>query len=144
MKRNCITKSYPDFLRAISIHAPHAYAICLGIKKVEYRSQSTARCGWILIHASQSKDSDHWLAEYKISKDTIKRGAIIGAAQITAYTWEAKLECYAYHLRRPILFDHEIENIKGCQAIFWDAKSDNTQKAFAQAWEVILAITDNC
>jgi hypothetical protein len=134
-----MTQSYPEFLRAISIHAPHAYAICLGLKKAEYRTQPTDRRGWILIHASQSKDSDHCLADYGISKDTIKRGAIIGAAQITNCTWNAEYGCYAYHLESPILFDQPIEGVKGCQAIFWGAKTQDKQAAFAQAWEMIEA-----
>ncbi|WP_178379502.1 hypothetical protein [Fischerella major] len=46
-----MTQSYPEFLKAISIHTPHAYAICMGIKEAEYRSQPTLRRGWILIHA---------------------------------------------------------------------------------------------
>ena len=136
-----MTSSYPESLKAISIHAPHAYAICLGLKKAEYRSQPTDRRGWILIHASQSKDSDSYLADYGISKDTIKRGAIIGAAQITDCTWDAEYGCYAYHLSQPILFDQPIEGIKGCQAIFWGAKQPNKQAAFAIAWGMIEAAT---
>lgn len=46
-----MTQSYPEFLKAISIHTPHAYTICMGIKEAEYRSQPTLRRGWILIHA---------------------------------------------------------------------------------------------
>jgi hypothetical protein len=130
-------QSYPEFLKAISIHAPHAYAICIGIKKAEYRSQPTDRRGWILIHASQSKDSDHCLADYGISKATIKRGAIIGAAQITNCTWNTEYGCYAYHLENPILFDQPIEGVKGCQAIFWGATQPEKQAAFAQAWALI-------
>ncbi|NWF61785.1 MAG: ASCH domain-containing protein [Fischerella sp.] len=130
-------QSYPESLKAISIHAPHAYAICMGIKKAEYRSQPTDRRGWILIHASQSKDSDHCFADYGISKDTIKRGAIIGAAQITNCTWDAEYGCYAYHLESPILFDQPIEGVKGCQAIFWGATQPQKQAAFAQAWALI-------
>ncbi|MBN3993887.1 MAG: ASCH domain-containing protein [Nostoc sp. NMS2] len=134
-------QSYPESLKAISIHAPHAYAICMGIKQAEYRTQPTDRRGWVLIHASQSKDSDHYLADYGISKDTIKRGAIIGAAQITDCTWDAEFECYAYHLSQPILFDQPIEGIKGCQAIFWGAKQPEKQAAFAITWGMIEAAT---
>lgn len=134
-------QSYPESLKAISIHAPHAYAICLGLKPFEYRTQPTNRRGWILIHASQSKDSDHCLADYGISKNTIKRGAIIGAAQITDCTWDAENECYAYNLSQPMLFDQPIEGIKGCQAIFWGAKQPNKQAAFAIAWEMTEAAT---
>ena len=134
-----MTQSYPESLKAISIHAPHAYAICMDIKPYEYRSQPTDRRGWVLIHASQSKDSDHCLADYGISKDTIKRGAIIGAALLTDCTWDAEYGCYAYHLSQPILFDQPIEGIKGCQAIFWGAKQPNKQAAFAIAWGMIEA-----
>ncbi|MBO3463962.1 ASCH domain-containing protein [Aetokthonos hydrillicola Thurmond2011] len=136
-----MTQSYPESLKAISIHAPHAYAICMGIKVAEYRSQPTDRRGWILIHASGSKDSDHFLADYGISKDTIKRGAIIGAAQITDCTWDAEFGCYAYHLESPILLQEPIEGIKGCQAIFWGAKLTQNQAAFAIAWAMIKATT---
>jgi hypothetical protein len=136
-----MTPLYPESLKSISIHAPHAYAVCMGIKEAEYRSQPTDRRGWILIHASQSKDSDHCLADYGISKNTIKRGAIIGAAQITDCTWDAEFECYAYHLDNPILFGQPIEGIKGCQAIFWGAKQPDKQAAFAIAWGMIEAAT---
>ena len=134
-----MTQSCPESLKAISIHAPFAYAICLGLKDKEYRSRRTSQHGWILIHASQSKASDSYLADYGIDKSTIKRGAIIGAAQITDCTWDSELECYAYQLESPILFHQPIEGIKGCQAIFWGAKTTEKQAAFAAAWKLISA-----
>jgi hypothetical protein len=74
--------TYPEDLKAISIHAPHAYAIALGIKKFEYRSRASKRLGWTLIHSTLSKSSDHFFAEYGIHPQGTKRGAIIGAAKI--------------------------------------------------------------
>jgi len=132
-------KIMPQNLKAISIHAPHAYAICMGIKQYEYRSQPTDRRGWILIHASLSKASDSWLADYGIEASTMKRGAIIGAAKIVGCTWDYEFECYAYHLESAILFDQAIEGIKGCQAIFWGANNPARLAAFATAWELISA-----
>lgn len=128
----------PD-LRAISIHAPHAYAICMSIKQYEYRTQPTLIRGWILIHASQSKASDDWLSEYGIDTSIMKRGAIIGAAQIIDCTWDAEFECYAYQLESPILFDRAIEGVKGCQTIFWGANNPDRKAAFAAAWKLIPA-----
>lgn len=115
--------TYSQTLKAISIHAPHAYAICKGIKKREYRSRATLQKGWILIHASKSKASDKFFKEYGIDKNTVKRGAIIGAAYLSSCRWSETDNAYSYRLREPILFDEPIEDIKGCQAIFWGAKT---------------------
>ena len=108
--------NYPPNLKAIGIHAPHAYAICLGIKKDEYRTQPTNRRGWILIHASQSKQSNDYFADYGINKTTIKRGAIIGAVKIISCVRFAG--DYAYQLTNPIKFSHPVEEVKGKQSIF--------------------------
>ncbi|MBE9216657.1 hypothetical protein IQ247_29030 [Plectonema cf. radiosum LEGE 06105] len=134
-----MTQPCPESLKAISIHAPHAYAICKGIKQYEHRSRATKQRGWILIHASQSKASDSYLVDYGINKSTIKRGAIIGAAYLTDCTWDSEYGCYAYHLESPILFDQAIEGVKGCQTIFWGAKTTEKQAAFAAAWKLISA-----
>ena len=128
--------TYPETLKAISIHAPHAYAICMGIKETEYRSRPTDRRGWILIHASQSKASDDFFAEYGIDPN-ICRGAIIGAAFLTNCIWDSHNQCYAYQLEEAILFDEPFEGIKGCQAIFWGANTSDKQAAFAEAWNTI-------
>ena len=73
--------NYPANLKAISIHAPFAYAICLGLKTQEYRTQPTKRRGWVLVHASLSKASDEYFTTYNINPSTVKRGAIIGAVK---------------------------------------------------------------
>ena len=125
-------------LKAISIHAPHAYAICMGLKDEEYRTQPTKKRGWILIHASTSKASDEFFADYEIDPSIVKRGAIIGAALLTNCNWDTEFGCYAYLLESPILFDKAIEGIKGCQAIFWGAKTPHKQAAFKSAWENIF------
>jgi hypothetical protein len=75
-----------DKIKAISIHAPHAYAICLGIKSHEYRNSSTKRRGWVLIHSSSSRASDSCFQDYGIDPKIALRGAIIGAAYLTDCT----------------------------------------------------------
>ena len=128
---------YPPNLKAISIHAPHAYAICLGIKNAEYRTQATKRRGWVLIHSSQSKTSDEFFFDYGIDISIAKRGAIIGAANITDCTWDWEFECYAYHVHNPIYFKQPIEKVKGCQAIFWGPKTEDKKVAFTLASQQI-------
>ncbi|MBV6623700.1 MAG: hypothetical protein KI793_12320 [Rivularia sp. (in: Bacteria)] len=113
----------------------------MGIKIAEYRSQPTKRKGWVLIHASQSKQSDDYFTDYGIDKTTIKRGAIIGAAYLTNCIWDVEYECYAYYIDRPILFKQPIEGIKGCQALFWGATRAEKQAAFAKAWKIIQTAT---
>ncbi|MGF1676289.1 MAG: hypothetical protein ACFCUV_21780 [Rivularia sp. (in: cyanobacteria)] len=127
--------NYPPKLKAISIHAPHAYAICLGIKKDEYRTQPTNRRGWILIHASQSKQSDDYFADYGIEPTKVKRGAIIGAVKIISCVGFSG--DYAYQLANPIKFSRPVEGVKGKQAIFWGAKTDVEKIAFTLASEQI-------
>ncbi|MBO3459969.1 hypothetical protein G7B40_040290 [Aetokthonos hydrillicola Thurmond2011] len=136
----------PSNLRAISIHAPFAYAICLGLKDEEYRTQPTLIRGWILIHSSQSKASDQYFTDYGIDianalggtpEAIAKRGAIIGACKLT--------DCigspgdYAYCLKSPILFDKPIEGIRGQQSIFWGIsdKFPERLEAFKLAWGMI-------
>jgi len=127
----------PSDLRAISIHAPFAYAICMGLKDEEYRTQSTKIRGWILIHASLSKASDIHIADYGIEPSTIKRGAIIGACELTDCI--GKPGDYAYCLESPILFEQPFEGIKGQQSIFWGIsdKSPERFEAFRRAWSII-------
>ncbi len=135
MQKPRVEINYPPNVKAISIHAPHAYAICLGIKKDEYRTQPTKRRGWVLIHASQSKQSDDYFADYGIDQTTIKRGAIIGAVKIISC-----VGCsgdYAYQLANPIIFSRPLEEVKGKQSIFWGAKTDAEKIAFTLASEQI-------
>lgn len=127
--------NYPTNLKAISIHAPFAYAICLGLKTEEYRTQPTKRKGWVLIHASQSKASDEYFITYNIDKSTVKRGAIIGAVQVTDCIGSDNN--WAYQLSSPVLFDQPVEEVRGKQAIFWGANSRELQEAFTLASQQI-------
>lgn len=130
-------QSAPSGLKAISIHAPHAYAICLGLKPEEYRTRSTGIRGWVLIHASQSQASDSFFQDYGIDIRQIKiaRGAIIGAAYIEYC--EGCSGDYAYGISQYKLFEKPLTGISGKQAIFWGAKSDREIQAFQEAWSLI-------
>ena len=122
-----------DKIKAISIHAPHAYAICLGKKPYEYRNSPTKKRGWVLIHSSGSKASDPCFDDYGISKNMAVRQAIIGASFITDCSPDYH-GGYAYRMTRSMLFPVPILGIKGCQTIFWGhCKDPQKIKAFEQA-----------
>lgn len=132
-----MTKQVIDKIKAISCHAPHAYAICLGIKPYEYRNSPTKRRGWVLIHSSSSKASDSCFPEYGIDPKIAKRQALIGAAFITDCSPDYQ-GGYAYRMTRVMLFDKPIEGVKGCQSVFWGHSNDPQKiKAFEQAIEQI-------
>ena len=124
----------PDWLGAISIHAPYAYAICLGLKDEEYRSRSTKYRGWALIHASGSKASDGELETYGLDASDVTRQAIVGAAEI--------LDCngepgdYAYTIGKFLLFPNPFEGIKGRLQLFWKPKPEE-QLVFNKAYSMI-------
>ena len=124
-------------IKAISIHAPHAYAICLGKKSHEYRNSPTKRRGWVLIHSSSSKASDPCFADYGIDKKIALRQAIIGAAFISDCSSDSQ-DGYAYKMTRIMLFKQPIAGVKGCQSVFWGHCDDPDKiKAFKQALEQI-------
>jgi hypothetical protein len=127
--------SYPEKLKAISVHPPFAYAIVRGLKNEEYRSKHTSRKGWILIHASKSTASDEYFAEYGIYPNNIKRGAIIGACKITGCK-QYGFDNYAYQLAEPLEFKTPID-CAGSQSIFWGATNEQRKVVFTLASEQI-------
>ena len=128
-------------MRAISIHAPHAYAICLGKKPYEYRNSPTKHRGWVLIHSSGSKASDSFFREYELVdiKHLVSRQALIGACFISDCQRMAEGD-YGYLFSEVLLFDNPVEGVKGCQSIFWGDCNDPPKiKAFEQAREELKA-----
>jgi hypothetical protein len=131
-----------DKITAISIHAPHAYAICIGQKPYEYRNSPTKKRGWVLIHSSSSKASDSFFENYGIDPKIVKRQAIVGASFITDCIADGntltQFGSYAYRMTRSVLFPVPILGVKGCQAIFWGhCKDPQKIKAFSQALEAL-------
>lgn len=130
-----MTSQVIDKIKAMSVHAPHAYAICMGKKPYEYRNSSTKRRGWILIHSSGSKASDSCFDDYGIDKKIAIRQAIIGAAFLSDCTADYQ-GGYAYKMDRIKLFKQPIAGVKGCQSVFWGHCDDPDKiKAFGAALE---------
>jgi hypothetical protein len=128
-------KKAPSNLKAMSCHAPFAYAICMGLKDEEYRTIPTNIRGWILIHASLAKTSDTYFQDYDIDPKKVERGAIIGAALIEDCLGEPG--DWAYMISDYRLFDKPLKGIQGKQIIFWGAKTDFEKQAFDKAWSMI-------
>lgn len=133
-KQSFNNKKAPSNLRAISIHAPYAYAICLGLKDEEYRTIATNIRGWVLIHSSLSQASDSDLKTYELDPCKIARGAIIGAAEIVDCIGSNR--DYAYLIGEYRLFEKPLK-ISGKQAIFWKPKDTREQLIFDKAWSMI-------
>jgi hypothetical protein len=128
-------------IRAISIHAPHAYAICLGIKSYEFRTSPTRFRGWVLIHSSGSKASDSSFKDYRLEdiKHLVSRQALIGAGFISDCQRMAEGD-YGYLFTEVLLLDNPIEGVKGCQSIFWGDCNDPAKiAAFEAAREELKA-----
>lgn len=76
-------------MKTLSIHAPWAWAIVHGHKKVENRTWATSHRGRLAIHASRSRDSDAIasaiLGSLGIelpSADALPRQCIVGEVQL--------------------------------------------------------------
>ena len=130
--------TYPESLRAMSMHFPYAWAIVNGVKDFELRTRATRYRGFVLIHASSSKDSDDLIVEHSIPPDQIVRRAIIGAAELFNCTESPEEGGFYYELLNPIAFDKPIP-ASGQQSIFWPASTPERDQAFKAAWEQIQA-----
>jgi hypothetical protein len=93
-------------LRALSVRQPHAEAIMLGIKKIEFRNMPTRVRGRVQIYASlgrySSAEEAEMLEEYGIDEvdcDDLPRGVLIGTVEIRDCT--GKGNKYNWHLRDP-------------------------------------------
>ncbi|MCK9361837.1 ASCH domain-containing protein [Patescibacteria group bacterium] len=107
-------------MKALTVKNPWAWLICSGAKDVENRSWRTSFRGRVLIHVAQS------LATPDIALDvsyTHVPSAIIGSVEIidcikdSSSPW-AFAGYWHWVLRRPVLFDEPILNIRGSLS-FW-------------------------
>jgi len=121
-------------IKCMSTHSPFAYALCMGLKTEEYRTQPTKIRGFVLIQASLSKASDECFAEYGLSR-LLPRGCIIGAIEILNCVEYEKGE-FAYVVGEYRLFKKNFP-IKGRQTIFWGAKDSKDIKIFKSASDLI-------
>jgi hypothetical protein len=131
-------RKHPEWLRAMTLHFPWAYLICIGEKDEEFRSKTVSYRGLFLIHAGQSKESDYILREAGIPKDRIVRGAIIGAVELINSFRDS--EGAVHQLSWPLLFDEPIGPVSGQQAQLWSAKTPQAIDAFNKAWAILEAL----
>jgi len=132
------TITYPESLRAMSMHFPYAWGIVNGVKDCEFRTRATKYRGFVLIHASGSKDSDELIMEHSIPQDQIARRAIIGAAELINCIKDPDEGGFYYEMFNPIAFEKPIP-ASGMQCIFWPANSPERDQAFKAAWKLIQA-----
>ncbi len=131
---HCLLPFFSPVELTLTLHAPFAYAICLGKKDTKYHSRYTNIRNWILIHAGRSTLSDDAFEDYGITPH-VERSVIIGAAKII------DCECYAPGEFGYVIGDYKLFNqrfqIKGKQPIFWSPADASEQRIFAAAWQLI-------
>lgn len=70
---------WPDKVAALTVYQPFANQIVTGAKVIEYRTWSTKRRGWILIHAAAMADESCTDEEMY----NLDFGGIVGAVRLT-------------------------------------------------------------
>jgi hypothetical protein len=129
-----ISSERPQTLRAMTCHAPYAYALALGLKVEEYRYRATNYRGWLLFHSGVSTASDSAFQYLDITPEEAKRGFIIGAGYLNDCQQSGNY--YAYQIVTPLLFQNPLR-IRGKQQILWSPSDDNESKIFDSAWRII-------
>lgn len=117
-------------VRCCTIHAPYAYAVCLGLKKSENRRKASPFRGWLLIQSGKSHESDGAIGYYELNPDYMEYGAIIGAAFM--YDCKGANKSWSYLLKDPVLFEEPL-TISGKQAPIWSALTDKEKRVFQRA-----------
>jgi hypothetical protein len=129
-----ISNEMPQGLRAMTCHAPFAYALALGEKREEYRYRATNYRGWIFFHCGLSTASDYAFEYLDMKPKDAKRGYIIGAGYLNDCL---KLDNYwAYLISNPVLFENPLK-IKGKQPILWQPADDKEVQIFNAAWQIL-------
>ncbi|MHC5916098.1 MAG: ASCH domain-containing protein [Nostoc sp.] len=124
----------PTTVRAMTVHAPFAYAMALGQKTEEYRYRSTTYRGWIFLHCGLSTASDYAFEYLDMEPKDAQRGCIVGACFLNSCTQSGN--CYAYQMITPVVFENALK-IRGKQSILWLPSDTNEVKIFALAWQIL-------
>lgn len=127
-----ISEKCPATTRAMTCHAPFAYALALGEKREEYRYRATNYRGWLFFHSGISTDSDHAFEYLDMEPEEAKRGYIIGAGYLNDCSKSGN--CYAYEFINPVVFENALK-IRGKQQILWLPADSNEVQIFASAWQ---------
>ncbi|MBD0263482.1 MAG: hypothetical protein ICV78_12385 [Tolypothrix sp. Co-bin9] len=129
-----VTFFTPKTLRAMTCHAPYAYALSLELKTEEYRYRPTQYRGWVFFHSGLSTASDDAFEYLDITPQEAQRGCIIGAGYLNDCE---KIDNYfAYKFSSAILFDKPLK-IRGKQPILWQPANDYESRIFDSAWQIL-------
>ncbi|MHC5770754.1 MAG: ASCH domain-containing protein [Nostoc sp.] len=131
----------PKGLRAMTCHAPFAYALALGEKPEEYRYRATNYRGWVFFHSGLSKASDFAFEYLNMEAKDAERGAIIGAGYLNSCSKSGN--CFAYEFINPVLFEKALK-IRGKQQILWLPADSNGVQIFASAWQILRMMYSYC
>ncbi|MBN3924616.1 hypothetical protein [Nostoc sp. NMS4] len=129
-----LSNNCPATTRAMTCHAPYAYALALGEKREEYRYRETKYRGWIFFHSGLSTASDYAFEYLDMSAKDAKRGYIIGAGYLNDCSKSGN--CYAYEFLTPVLFENALK-IRGKQQILWLPVDSNEVAVFKSAWQIL-------
>lgn len=132
-----ITNECPPTVRAMTCHAPFAYALALGIKQEEYRRRDTKYRGWVFIHCGLSTASDDAFEYLDLSPSQVERGGIIGAAYLNSSNKDC--DSFAYKMITPVKFDKLIR-ISGKQVTLWQPTNTKEAQIFASAWQILQSM----
>lgn len=129
-----VSNECPKTVRAMTTHAPFAYALALGEKKQEFRYRETKYRGWLFFHSGLSTASDYAFEYLDMSPEQAFRGGIVGAGYLNHCSKSGN--CYAYQMINPVLFENPLK-IRGKQPILWQATNEKEVKIFALAWQIL-------
>ena len=129
---NILAQECPATTRALTCHAPYAYALALGEKREEYRYRATQYRGWLFFHCGLSTASDDAFQYLDMEPKDAKRGFIIGAGYLTNCSRSGNY--FAYEFVNPVLFENPLK-IRGKQQILWLPADSNEVAVFASAWQ---------
>ena len=129
-----LSNECPATTRAMTTHAPFAYALALGEKREEYRYRSTDYRGWLFFHCGLSTASDSAFEYLDMEPEDAQRGCIIGAGYLNDCSKSGN--CYAYEFTQAVLFENALK-IRGKQQILWLPADSNEVKIFKAAWQIL-------
>jgi hypothetical protein len=129
-----ISDKCPATVRAMTCHAPFAYALALRLKPQEFRYRSTNYRGWVFFHSGLSTASDYAFEYLDMSPEQAFRGGIIGAGYLNSCSKSGN--CYAYEFINSVVFESALK-IRGKQQILWLPADSNEVAVFKSAWQIL-------
>ncbi len=113
-------KANNQITRAISIRQPHAEAILLGGKDIEYRSRKTNIRERLYIYASKTREHEEVFANYRIQSNKVAYGVMIGTVEIIDCQESTEYDgYYEWMLARPKRLKTYLKPINQPQPSIW-------------------------